>query len=269
MGIEKALHLVLSVMPYRETSAIATLLSRRLGRVSGIAKGLRRSPQAPLTLERGQLVELVLYLKPHRDLSTVSSVSVVNYYPSIRADLGKFTLRDACFELMLKSVAPSETHGELFDFAVSFLDRLETLPADPFPVCELWRFFYGWSRLTGFLLNVHECVRCRSPRVIAEGGMLIAERGGLVCRACAGNASAGPFFLPGRVASLLPGKEPPEREPVAPPEQMRISRLLADYCRYHLDIRSDLKSMDFLEAVCLDKKSSGPGGHEPPLYSAL
>ena len=110
MSINKTLHLVLAVMPYRETSSIVTLLSRRFGRVSGIARGVRRSPQAPLTLERGQLVELVLYLKPHRELHTIGAVSVVDYFPSIRADMGKMALRDACFELMLKTATASETH---------------------------------------------------------------------------------------------------------------------------------------------------------------
>lgn len=250
MSIEKAVHLVLSVMPYRETSSIATLLSRRFGRVSGIAKGVRRSPQAPLTLERGQLVELVLYLKPHRDLHTIGAISVVNYFPSIRSDLGKMALRDACFELMLKSATASETHGELFDFAAAFLARLETLAPSPFPIHELWFFFHGWAKRLGFLLNVRECVRCGHSRVASEGGLLVANQGGLVCSACGGaGIAASPSFLPGRVTAFLLGGEQAGWNTPAPDEQMRISRLLADYCRYHCDIRNELKSLAFLETM--------------------
>jgi DNA repair protein RecO (recombination protein O) len=247
MSIEKAVHLVLSVMPYRETSSIATLLSRRFGRVSGIARGLRRrSPHAPLTLERGQLVELVLYLKPHRDLHTIGSISVVNYFPSIRADLGKMALRDTCFELMLKSATASETHGDLFDFAAAFLERLEMLPVSPLPVHELWFFFHGWAKRLGFLLNVGECVRCGNARVSTEGGLLVAKQGGLVCSVCGGGPQV-PSFLPGRVAAFLLGQQPPPHLPLQ--EQTRISRLLADYCRYHCDIQSELKSLTFLETM--------------------
>ncbi|MGA2505876.1 MAG: DNA repair protein RecO [Chitinispirillaceae bacterium] len=252
MSIEKAVHLVLSVMPYRETSKIATLLSKRFGRVSGIAKGVRRSPHAPLTLERGQIVELVLYVKPHRDLHTIGAISVVNYFPSIRADIGKLALRDTCFELMLKSSTASESHGELFDFAEAFLTRLETLPpSPPLPVHELWAFFHGWAKLSGFLLNVRECVRCGHPRVSSEGGLLVMNRGGLVCSVCGGpGIDKTPSFLPGRATSYLLGAEPDvPADTLAPGEQMRISRTLADYCRYHLDIRSEFKSLPFLESV--------------------
>ena len=258
MSIEKAVHLVLSVMPYRETSKIATLLSRRFGRVSGIAKGVRRSPQAPLTLERGQLVELVLYLKPHRELHTIGNISVVNYFPSIRADLGKLALRDACFELMLQSATASETHGELFDFAAAFLARLESCSPSPLPVHELWRFFHGWAYLSGFLLNVRECVRCGHSRVASEGGLLVVNQGGLVCSVCGGQDIAKTAsFLPGQVTSFLLGTGPEVPAlALAPGEQMRVSRTLADYCRYHLDIRSEFKSLTFLESVLSSTLSS-------------
>jgi DNA repair protein RecO len=243
-------HLVLSVMPYRETSVIATLLSRRFGRVSGIAKGVRRKPTAPLTLERGQLVELVLYLKPHRDLHTIGAISVVNYFPSIRADIGLMVLRDVCFEVMLNSATASESHGEMFDFAVATLVRLETSASSPPPLYELWSFFHGWAKCAGVMLNVRECIRCRHPRVAVEGGLLTAERGGLVCSLCGGDRITGsPFFIPGPVAAFLLGRSSPP--PLPPPEQKRISRLLADYCRHHLDIRNDLKAMAFLEDVLL------------------
>jgi DNA repair protein RecO (recombination protein O) len=248
MSIEKNVHLVLSVMPYRETSVIATLLSRRFGRVSGIAKGVRRKPTAPLTLERGQLVELVLYVRPHRDLHTIGAISVVNYFPSIRTELGLLALRDACFELMLNSATASEGHGEMFDFAAAFMAHLETLPSSPPPFHELWSFFHGWAGLSGVMLNVRECIRCRNPRVAAEGGLLASERGGLVCSSCAGGRIvSSPSFLPGTVAAFLLGRAPPPPLPVT--EQTRISRLLADWCRYHLDIRNELKSLSFLEGV--------------------
>ncbi|MBN2189350.1 MAG: DNA repair protein RecO [Chitinispirillaceae bacterium] len=248
MSIEKTVHLVLSVMPYRETSVIATLLSRRFGRVSGIARGVRRKPTAPLTLERGQLVELVLYLRPHRDLHTIGAISVVNYFPSIRSDLCLLAVRDACFELILNSATASESHGEMFDFAADFLARLETLPASPPPFHELWRFFHGWAQLSGVMLNVRECIRCRNPMVAAEGGLLTAERGGMICSSCAGGRiDQSPSFLPGHVVAFLLGGAPPPQLPL--PEQVRVSRLLADWCRWHLDIRNELKSFAFLEGV--------------------
>jgi DNA repair protein RecO (recombination protein O) len=254
MTIEKTHALILSVMPYRESSSIAALLSRSHGRVSGIAKGVRRSSKAPLVLERGLVVELFLYVKPHRDLHTIADPSVIDYFPAIRADLGRLVLRDAALELILRSTAASETHPELFDFAVEFLDRLEKLPNGPSHSGALWGFFYGWARLLGFRLDLDHCLRCRGCGVTQQGGLLAIEKGGLVCTNCAPAAAAAPSFLPGEVIALLLEGERADharlRGPMLSPlEQMRITRLLADYCRYHLDIRGELKSLGFLEGL--------------------
>jgi hypothetical protein len=136
----------------------------------------------------------------------------------------------------------------MFDFAAAFMSRLEALRPSPPPFHELWSFYHGWAGLSGVMLNVRECIRCRHPRVAAEGGLLAAERGGLVCSSCAGGRFAdSPLFLPGTVAAFLLGRSSPP--PLPAEEQTRVSRLLADWCRYHLDIRNELRSLSFLEGV--------------------
>lgn len=254
MSIEKTPCIVLSVMPYRETSSIATLLSRAHGRVSGIAKGIRRQTASmPLALERGLLIESMLYVKPHRDLHTMGETTVLRYFSNIRTDLGRLTLRDVAFELVLKSVTASDTHGELFDFVLAFLERLETVPlTHDAPVHLLWSFFYGWSFHCGFALNLRECVRCAGGHVGTEGGSVSHEQGGLVCGGCGKNSRSS--FLPPEVAAFLLATEngentPPFSASFTPREQLRITRLLADYCRYHFDMRSDFKSLGFMESM--------------------
>ena len=237
-------------MPYRESSLIATLLSQRHGRVSIIAKGARRSASAPLPMERGQIVDLVLYVRPHRDLHTAAQISIVNYFPSIRADIGKLALRDAAVELILASLVSPEPHPGHYDFAARFLDRLEAAPAAPCPIHELWRFFYGWAGLLGFMLNLSECVRCNSRAVAAEGGALVIEKGALLCSACGRDVSSRSSFVPGEAVAFLLGATPPgERPASAPRELMRVARLLSDYCRFHIELRSGSNALDFLDSI--------------------
>ena len=251
MSMEKTPGIVLSLIPFRESSSIAAILTRNLGRVSAIAKGVRRTPSAPLTLERGQLAEFILYVKPHRDLHTMGQISVINYFPAIRTDLGKLALRDAALELILKSVAVPETQTELFDFAIAFLERIEAAAADPLPIHELWRFFYGWAFHLGFMLDIRTCLRCGSDAVLLDGGLFMAERGGLICRKCAGTIASSSAFMPGSVTTLLIDANTPA-DPLlqlSPAHRMRITRMLADYCRFHLDLRSGLTALNFLETV--------------------
>jgi DNA repair protein RecO (recombination protein O) len=251
MTIEKTPAIVLSVTPFRETSFIAALLTRTQGRTGAVAKGIRRSPQRGLTLERGLLVEMVLYFKPNRDLHTAGQISVVNYFPSIRNDLGKLALRDAAFELILKSVTVPETNTELFDFACEFLERLEAADPAAIPLHELWRFYVGWASHLGFMLNLQECIRCGRAALVAEGGVLAIERGGFLCGACGGSATA-PAFVPGKILSFLSNPSPGyeyRADGVPAAAGMRLTRLLADYCRFHLEIRTELKALSFLESV--------------------
>jgi DNA repair protein RecO (recombination protein O) len=152
--------IVLSVLPFRETSAIVSLLSRTHGRVGGIAKGIRRAKKAPLPLERGQHIDLVLYYRPHRELHTMSQISIVNFFGATRSSLGKLAVRDAALEIALKTLSATEAHPELFDFAAAFLSRLEAAPEGALPLPLLWRFLAGWSALLGFRINLEACIRC-------------------------------------------------------------------------------------------------------------
>jgi DNA repair protein RecO (recombination protein O) len=254
VGIEKSSCIVLSVMPYRESSVIATLLSRDHGRLSGIAKGIRRFPSPPVLLERGQIAEIVVYIRPHRELHTLGSVAISGYFPGIRSDLGMLTLRDAAFELVLKSVVATEPHPELFDCLAAFLERLETAAAEPLPVHLLWGFIAGWSHHLGFSMAADRCVRCGGD-VTNGGGILSAEQGGLVCCTCSGGNADSPSFIPAAVAAILSAGSrslPPLSAPAVmdnPGENMRITRLLADYFRYHFEIRGGLKTLDFLGTI--------------------
>ncbi|MCU0608539.1 MAG: DNA repair protein RecO [Chitinispirillaceae bacterium] len=253
MGIEKNQCVVLSVMPYRESSVIVSLLSRTHGRVSGIAKGVRRKPTDPLTFERGFMVETVLYVKPNRDLHTIGASSVTGCFPVIRSDLGKIAIRDVALEVVLRSTPVPDAHPELYDFVAAFLARLECAPAQPLPLDEIWGFFHGWSALLGFRLVLHECVQCGKIRTPDRNAYFDAQQGGIVCSVCAGDRTSQPVFLSGKVIEHLisadEGRGRPIIGKIPPAEQMRITRLLADFCRLHLDIRQELKTLEFIESL--------------------
>lgn len=244
--------IVLSVLPYRETSVITTLLSRTHGRVGGIAKGIRRAKKAPIPLERGQIIDLVLYFRPHRELHTMSQISIVNFFGAIRSSLGRLAVRDAALEIALKTISATEAHPELFDFASAFLTRLETAPesAPPFPL--LWRFLAGWSALLGFGITLEACIRCGSGRILSEGGRLSPDQDGIICTRCMPSTNDSRSIIPAPVLRYI--RDPLGQElayPVSLGEsrEMIITDVLADYVRYHFDIRSELKTLGFLRSI--------------------
>ncbi|MBN1130669.1 MAG: DNA repair protein RecO C-terminal domain-containing protein, partial [Chitinispirillaceae bacterium] len=193
------------------------------------------------------------YYRPHRELHTMSQVSVVNGFGATRSDLGKISVRDTALEIILKTLGVAESHPELFDFTSAFLSRLEHSQGGRTPFPDLWRFIAGWSALSGFRINLQECFRCGSPRVLDEGARLSSEHDGVICVRCAHANGNERSFIPAAVLRYV--HEAPEKPyagiSLPPAEELRVTNLFVDYARYHFDIRSELKSIAFLKHLVM------------------
>jgi len=95
--------------------------------VHGIAKGVRRGggKSTPTPLDRGLLLEALLYHRPNRELHTLGGLHVTNFFHGIRADITKSALRDIAIELYLKTITEPSPHPELFELLVDFFAGLD------------------------------------------------------------------------------------------------------------------------------------------------
>ncbi len=247
MGIQKTSAVILSVLPYLESSTIVSLYTDDHGRVNGIAKGVRKNSKNSLPLERGILIDLILYAKHGRELHTLTDIHILEYYPCIRVDLYKTAIRDAAFELLLKPVMLSEPHPELFSLLQQFLNLLQS--ADTMESCFvlLWRFYFKIAELLGFAIHFESCRSCGQDRLFSEGGFLAVESGGLYCNKCAQKRSLPDTFIQGTVLQKLAGTSLPLKCSFR--ELVRLSRLAASYCRFHLEIKPEFKSLEFIEQM--------------------
>jgi DNA repair protein RecO (recombination protein O) len=236
----------LQLLPYRESSGIVYLYTEQLGLVHGIAKGIRRSGKQAQPFERGMLMECLVYTRPHRSLHTIGSSTVLQYYPAIRHELLCTAMRDAAFEMIIRSVHPDEPHQPLFDYLCAFLAILERPDTvEQFPHA-LWRFYLELAALLGFGIDLSTCGMCGAPLRPANGCCLIVERGVAVCERCAGAAShhrLPPALL---LAVNAPEGSPRPHAPIPRDEQKRVTRLLAAFCRHHFELRTELRSLDFV-----------------------
>ena len=259
MAAEKTRAFVLKVNPYRESSCLCVLLTERFGLVHGVAKGVRRRKSGVPVLERGLCAELLVYMRPHRDLHTLASISVLDYYESIRADLHKIAVRDMAFECIVKTMSCDAPHPDVYLFCSDFLSRLERRAAvECFPTL-IWQFFYSFSSLMGFKPDLDTCSRCRRRIAPAGGAFLAMERGVAICESCAQENEKNGSYVPAVVLRSL-------REEAGMPhaagcgvmanvEVKRIIRLFAGYCRYHFQNGSDFKSLSFVDSL-LDELSA-------------
>lgn len=245
MSVEKTEAVILALLPYRETSCILRLFTRTHGLVQGIAKGVRKDSKST-PLDRGILVDILLYIKPNRDLHTLGKLQVVDFFSETRANLTRSAVRDTALELYLKSITQSGPNREIYKLLISFLKELGYARRDlVFPL--LWHFLHEYSSLAGFRIQTGRCAGCGSDTE-KTGGTLQIAKGALVCRKCA-PASNPEAFLSAEAIPFLDRIETDRRGFVDMKECLRITGLLLSYCRYHLDIRKPFNSLDFMESM--------------------
>jgi len=247
----------LRILPYRESSSIVYLYSEQFGLLHGIAKGMRRRSKGYTPVERGTLVEVMAYVRPHRSMHTLGAIDVLEFYPGVRTDLLRSSLRDAAFETMLRGLHPQEPNPELFALIGSFLGELEANPDERGAIQWLWRFYGGLARTLGFGIDLGRCALCGSAiGATCAGVALLVEHGGVACDRCVGPGRTDAFIPRGVVAMLCGEVENIGSGVTLALERRRaITRALARYCCHHADVRDENRALDFLCEIL-------PGGVE-------
>jgi DNA repair protein RecO len=250
MASEKTIALVLKTLPFRETSGIFHLLTTNHGLVHGIAKGIRKKKTSASFLERGFLIETVVYIKPHRDLCILGDIHIVDFYPLTRVGLIENALRDAMFEMVLATVSAGHPYPELFLLLKRFLEELEARRPRP-SARFLWRFYQEFSLIMGFGFDLGKCVVCHKPMAAFSGGYLVVEKGGVTCYNCSAYKKS-ENFVPRQALDFLDNGislKNKEMQAFSHNETRRLTRLFASYCQYHCDKHFEHKALLFLDSL--------------------
>lgn len=252
MSVEKTTGYVLKTLPYRESSGIFYLLTENHGLIHAIAKGIRRKKTSASFLERGFLIETLLYLKPNRDLCILGDIRIMNFFPKTRVDLIGNSIRDAMFEMVLATVSVGLPYPELFQMLTLLLDFLENNNGSCLKPILLWRFYHNFALIMGFGINLENCVFCKKSTSNLSGGYLVVEKGGLACERCAQKKDKGNFVQKQVLEYLNPviiSLYNKELSPFSSEEFRRLTRLFASYCQYHCDNHFEHKALAFLDSL--------------------
>jgi DNA repair protein RecO (recombination protein O) len=216
MSSEKALALVLRTTDWSETSRIATLWTRELGKVRALAKGGRRlRSNFESGLDLLTLCSIVLLRKSSGALDLLTEARVVRRFPRLRSDLGALYAAYYVAELLADWTEEHDPHPALFDEAVSALEDLGTGDG-PGPAlgARVARFELVLLRELGHLPVLDRCANCGGT-VEGRPVLFSPEAGGALCpRCCARPREARPLSAAG-VAALraLAGEEGAWRRP--------------------------------------------------------
>ncbi len=180
MSQEKAEALVLRGVDYSETSRIVTFLTPERGKLTCIAKGVRRknSPLASI-LDTFNQVELVYYWKEGREVHTLGEATLLHGFPGIKRDLERCSFGAVPLELASRTAHDNEPSHDFYRTMLAGLSDMERWRGTARIHCA-WQL----ARLlvsAGFAPELGHCVHCEGKIGHNPGFDL---DGGAVCDRC-------------------------------------------------------------------------------------
>lgn len=125
MPVIKSNAVVLKGMRFGDSSRIVTLFTREHGKISAIAKGVRKfRSNASGTLEAMNYISVVYYHKDNRELQTITAAEFVKSFSGLTESMERLQAGFKVIEILNKSVLSNEHNHELFDLLVSVLSAL-------------------------------------------------------------------------------------------------------------------------------------------------
>ena len=249
MHEERTPAVVLRTRPHGESDKIVTFLTRDWGKVTGIAKGAKRSRRRFVNVLE-PFTHVRLRFRPSRtdELAFILGCELVEAFRRPSQDLHRFALASYCVELADVMVAGREAGAELYDLLLRGLGTLEARAAVP----ALFRSTFELRLLSevGYAPNLVECQACGNalggpPNGAGPG--FSPGSGGLLCPRCAARGDA-TLRLSFETLSTLRTWLADPSEPAVDPSP-RVSRearaLVSRLLTRHLP--RPLKSLAFLE----------------------
>ena len=231
-GSLKAEAVVLRSMRYGEADRILHLYTRDRGRVSAIAKGVRRSKSRfGGRLEPYFRLRLVLY-QGRSDLLTVTSAETLQGHPRLREHAAALDSAARACDAVGRLFDDGDPHRGVYNLLAN---QLALLDADPerATLANALAFRLKLLLAAGFAPQLAACAACGESEHLAG---FSGAAGGVVCTACEASAFAlgqdAHDFLVGALGSPLADA------PDAPPRALaQVERAILETLEHHAHLR--------------------------------
>lgn len=173
--------IVLSTINYSDTSKMAILLTKDAGKISVLAKGARSSKN-----KMGNLLnplnhlQVVVYIKPNREVQLVTSADLLKHYSNIETDYDVLKYAMAVLELVNQNVQDHEFDDKVFRAVLRILERIDS--KSEAASISFMRFFIFLIGLLGYEISTYLCNSC-SKKLLPEKTAFLRHLG-IVCEDC-------------------------------------------------------------------------------------
>ena len=242
MSLVSTRAILLRSHPFSESSLILRFLTRELGLVSTMARGVRRRGTPPEIFSSGVLV---FYHRRNRDLQNYREFSVTDAHRALAGDVQRFAGASLLVDLILhhSGEEPSQALFAGLEEALGHLAAAAPETVTPLILAGAWALV----ALLGYAPQLSVCVECGEELHAEEVGRLDYAAGGVRCAGCAGSGSQAPRIGPRareQLGVLLRG------EPVDGLDRPATHvKVLRNYVDHHISGSRPLPSFAFLETV--------------------
>lgn len=182
MAMEKAQAIVLRTTDWSESSRIATLWTRELGKVRALAKGGRRLRSAfDNALDLLTVCGIVLLRKSAGSLDLLTEAQVVRRFPRLRENLSALYAGYYVAELLADWTQDLDPHEILYDEGLATLEGLGAPEVDL--GLRVLRFEMVFLHELGYRPSLDRCAGCQES-LPAMGLAFSALAGGVLCLGC-------------------------------------------------------------------------------------
>jgi DNA repair protein RecO (recombination protein O) len=239
---------ILRTRDHGESDRLVTFFSSVQGKLTGIAKGARRSKRRFVhTLEPLSLVHLTYVERGPSSLVRIEASEFRNPFTALRQDLARFGYASLGAELILELAPEREANPVFFALLAQYLERLEA-GGDPEALALL--FQTRILSLSGFGPNLQRCAGCGHEPAAPGPWYFSTSQGVLYCPAHRSGGGTAPLS-PGTILLLRQA----QRLPLEKLWRLRFHRqsraesraLLLGLIRHHLE--KDLKSLSVLQQI--------------------
>jgi len=182
--IQKTEAIVLRTINYSDQSKIITLFSKEFGKISAIAKGYKKPNSKTASLfEVGNYVEVILYVKPHRQMQLISDGNLKASFLTNEHSLESYSSLHQIVELLRLATEEGEKHVALFNLLLRTINALSKPHINT--ICLLFYFQIHLISQLGFEPGFFECAYTKkpiTPQSLSMGEkklVLVPELGGI------------------------------------------------------------------------------------------
>ena len=232
-GSLKAEGIVLRSIRFGEADRILHLYTPDRGRISAIAKGVRKTrSRFGGRLEPFFRLNLILH-EGRSDLMTVSAAETVSAYARLRSDGAALDNAARACDAVTRLFETTEANAPVFHLLANELGLLDGDPAAHATHANQLAFRLKLLLAAGFAPQLAACAACGEPdHLVAFSG----AAGGVVCGSC----EAGGFALDQEAHAFMVAAlgQPLAQAPGAPPRALRqAERAIAETAEHHAPLR--------------------------------